>query len=153
MGEIYKKCLLNVIKKNHHQQNEYWSSYNVSLSFCTHIPGGPRGPGGPGGPGRGPLRSLSHVGEIEPLSEWGPPLRSISPWPPGGSMGPRPTVDERTKGKRTVQGKEGKREESRAIEGVHKQPEKVRDTQTGDRRRQREKGTKSSTMKHQVEDN
>lgn len=55
----------------------------------THTPGGGSGPGGPSG--GGPLRSLSHVGEPEPLSEWGPPIRSISPWPPGGSNGPRGT--------------------------------------------------------------
>lgn len=83
-------------------------SYYVFLFVSlTNTPGGPKGPGGPGGPGGGPLRSLSHVGEIEPLSEWGPPLRSISPWPPGGSTAQRDTVEERTGGKIQYKGKEG----------------------------------------------
>lgn len=65
--------------------------------FFFHTPGGTRGPGGPGG---GPLRSLSHVGEFEPLSERGPPLRSISAWPLGGSPGPRDTGQESSKEER-----------------------------------------------------
>lgn len=44
-----------------------------AVNTHTHTPGGAIGPGGPRGPGGspsgGPLRSLSHVGEIEPLSE------------------------------------------------------------------------------------
>lgn len=47
----------------------WFSPVFFSLTY-EHTPGGPKGPGGPGkGPGGGPLRSLSQVGEIEPLSE------------------------------------------------------------------------------------